>query len=193
MAVDGTGPWASGRTYAAGLDPTESNAPTRRPTRRERLAAADADGGVYPEEPPRRSPQSSDGAKATAAPDLTGVQMSRDELRAAAGLTDVQLRGLEDFGILDRRGPGEHYDENDLLIAKAAGRFFHFGVEPRHLRMYRQFAEREASFFEQIVAPGARRRDPDARREASQSVRELVALGQQLREGALRSSLRDAL
>ncbi|HEX2049980.1 MAG TPA: MerR family transcriptional regulator [Actinomycetota bacterium] len=162
---------------------------------RERLAAADANGGVYPDEGPRRASESSgssDGPR-PAPVDVTGVQLTRDELRTAAGLSDAQLRGLEDFGVLDRRGAGEHYDENDLLVAKAAGRFFHYGVEPRHLRMYRQFAEREASFFEQIVAPVARRRDPDARREASQSVRELVGLAQQLREGALRSSLRDAL
>jgi hypothetical protein len=119
------------------------------------------------------------------------VHMSRDELQGAAGLSDDELKGLEDFGVLSASEDG--YDENDLLVAKAARRFFQYGVEPRHLRMYRQFAEREANFFEQIVAPVTRRRDPDARREVTQSVHELLALARQLREGALRSSLREML
>jgi hypothetical protein len=75
-------------------------------------------------------------------------------------------------------------------VGKAAKRFFDFGVEARHLRMYRQFAEREAAFFEQIVAPGARRNDPGAREEATRSVDELAGLSRQMKEAALRSSLR---
>ncbi len=117
--------------------------------------------------------------------------MNRDELKAAANLSERELEGLEEFGIL---APGERpYDENDLVVAKAARRFFDYGVEPRHLRMYRQFAEREAAFFEQIVAPGARRRDPSAQDQAARSVNELAGLSRQLKEAALRSSLRELL
>jgi DNA-binding transcriptional MerR regulator len=154
---------------------------------RERLAQADADGKGYPSD----APSPAERAPSTAAPDMTGVTMSRAELQGAAGLSEAELKGLEDFGIVGGGDAG--YDENDLLVAKAARRFFQYGVEPRHLRMYRQFAEREANFFEQIVAPVTRRRDPDARREVTQSVHELLGLARQLREGALRSSLREML
>ena len=159
---------------------------------KERLRDADAHGGTYPaEDRPtrRRAPRGSNGASNE--PALTGVQLGRDELKAAANLSEAELKGLEEFGILEARGEG--YDENDLVVARAARRFFDYGVEPRHLRMYRQFAQREAAFFEQIVAPGARRRDPSAQDQAAQSVDELARLSRQLKEAALRSSLRELL
>lgn len=124
-----------------------------------------------------------------AAPDLTGVCLDRQELQRVAGLSDQQLSGLEEFGIIDGR-TDDSYDEIDLAIAKSARRLFDFGAEPRHLRMFRQFAEREVAFFEQIVIPGTRRRDPDAMAQASSAARELVGLASRLHDAALRSSSR---
>ena len=166
---------------------------------KERLRDADSNGGVYPTEPaaapasPAPVATAGNGSSGPARGGLTSVQLSRDELKSAAGLSEPELHSLEEFGILAAAGDGSSYDENDLVTAKAARRFFDFGVEARHLRMYRQFAEREAAFFEQIVAPGARRRDPSAHQQAVQSVQELAALSRQLKEAALRSSLRDIL
>ena len=162
---------------------------------KERLEQADTNGGALPApDEPRlaRSAPAKTPTPAPAAAEMAAVQMSRAELCKAAGLTDEQLGSLEDFGLL---GPSEggSYDENDLLVARSASKFFDYGVEARHLRMYRQFAEREASFFEQIVAPGTRRRDPNAQTEASKAVRELAALSRQIKEAALRSSLRELL
>ena len=166
---------------------------------KDRLRDADSNGGVYPAEPasapaaPAPAATGGNGSSGPAQGGLTSVQLSRDELKSAAGLSEPELHSLEEFGILAAAGEGSTYDENDLVTAKAARRFFDFGVEARHLRMYRQFAEREAAFFEQIVAPGARRRDPSAHQQAVQSVQELAALSRQLKEAALRSSLRDIL
>ena len=167
---------------------------------KQRLRDADSNGGVYPAEPaaPQAAPvppagKSRAGNGATAAAEITSVQLGRAELMGAANLSEPELRSLEEFGILNGSGDDAVYDENDLVTAKAARRFFDFGVEARHLRMYRQFAEREAAFFEQIVAPGARRRDPSAQQQAVQSVQELAALSRQLKEAALRSSLREIL
>ena len=163
---------------------------------KEKLRDADSNGGAYPTEsaPQTTAATPSRGARgngATSESVVTGVQLSRDELKSAANLSEPELKGLEEFGIL---APGDGpYDENDLVVAKAARRFFDYGVEPRHLRMYRQFADREAAFFEQIVAPGARRRDPSAQDQAAQSVNELAGLSRQLKEAALRSSLRELL
>jgi DNA-binding transcriptional MerR regulator len=124
--------------------------------------------------------------------DLSGAQLSADELANAAGLTPQELRGLEEFGLL--HGDGDRpYDENDLIIARAAKKLVGYGVEPRHLRMYRQFAEREVGMFEQIVTPVARKRDPEGQREATRSMRELLMLSHQLREGILRANLRELL
>lgn len=159
---------------------------------KDKLRDADSNGGAYPAEaaPVATAPAPPAGNGVAAEAVMTSVQLDRDELKAAANLSEAELKGLEDFGII---AAGETYDENDLVVAKAARRFFDYGVEPRHLRMYRQFAEREAAFFEQIVAPGARRRDPSAQDQAARSVNELAGLSRQLKEAALRSSLRELL
>ena len=159
---------------------------------KERLAEAD-ERGSYPElQAVAPAGGNGRGRAAAAEPEPAlveiDVQMTRSELRDAAGLTDDQMRQLEDFGVLAKRD-ADVYDANDLVIARTSGRFFGYGVEPRHLRMYRQFADREAAFFEQIVTPGMRRKDPDGADEARRSVKELLALSRQMREAALRSSL----
>lgn len=162
---------------------------------RDRLAAADSNGGVYPEPPAGASqPSAASPGEAPAvepAPDLTSVAMTRNELKDAAGLGDAELSALEEFGIIARGK--ESYDGDDLVAARAARGFFAFGVEPRHLRMYRQIAEREAAFFEQIVSPMSKRRTAGAGEQASQSVHELMALSRRMREAMLRSSLGDLL
>ena len=52
-------------------------------------------------------------------------------------------------------------------------------------------AEREAALYEQIVLPLLKQRNPDAKRRASQTVAELVRLGDQMRTVLLRRGLRD--
>jgi DNA-binding transcriptional MerR regulator len=161
---------------------------------RDRLATADSNGGAYPAvERAPAPPEGGDGAVTPVAPeaDVTSVALTRDELRDAAGLEEGQLRQLEEYGVLV--AGKDSYDGDDLVAARAAHAFFSFGVEARHLRMYRQFADREATFFEQIVTPLARRRTAGADEQATQSVHELMALSRRIREALLRSSLRDLL
>ncbi len=159
---------------------------------RERLKQSDANGGV---------PDVAAAAVAEPAPAETngaskeqlssGVSMNREELAQAAGLSLDQLRGLEDFGGLAKRDD-DRYDEADLLLASSARRIMSYGAEPRHLRMFRQFAEREIAFFEQMVMP-ARRKDPDAHKAALQSINELVDIARKMHDALLRSSVRDLL
>lgn len=121
----------------------------------------------------------------------TGVQMSRAELAKASGLGEDELSGLEEFGVLAAR-EDDRYDEADLLLATSAKRMMSYGAEPRHLRMFRQFADRELAFFEQMVMP-ARRRDPEAHKAAVQSIRELVDIARAMHDGFLQASVRDLL
>jgi DNA-binding transcriptional MerR regulator len=164
---------------------------------RDRLAAADSNGGVYPAvAPAARAEADGDGGatpepEAAPEPDLTFLSLSRDELKDAAGLTEQELRQLEEFGLVPT--DKDVYDGDDLITARSAHGFFAFGVEARHLRMFRQTADREATFFEQIVTPLSRRRTPDASEQAAQSIHELMALSRRMREAMLRSSLRDLL
>ncbi|MEA2433188.1 MAG: hypothetical protein QOG54_645 [Actinomycetota bacterium] len=161
---------------------------------KERLANGELNGGgpiPAPAHPPIAPSGQAPAGQPAVAQAMTGVQLDRAELRAAANLTESELAGLEEFGIMERNeGP---YDENDLVVAKAARKFFDYGVEPRHLRMYKQMADREVGFFEQIVSPVARRRDPEAQNQVARSVQELAGLSRQMREAALRSSLKELL
>jgi DNA-binding transcriptional MerR regulator len=123
----------------------------------------------------------------------SGVSMTRDELGAAAGLSARNLDELERFGLLAGRPMGREilFDEEALLVARLAAGFLRFGVEARHLRMYKVAAEREAGFFEQVVMPVVKQRNPAARRRAAEMLHELAGLGEDLRAAMLRQALRD--
>lgn len=128
----------------------------------------------------------------TAPADLTTISLSRDELKAAAGLTDAELDSLEDFGILPKESTGA-YDGDALLIAQAAHGFFELGVEARHLRMYRQFADREVGFFQQIVTPVAGKKDSQGLERAASTARRLEGLGRTMHGAMLHAGVRDAI
>lgn len=155
---------------------------------RERLEQGGGNGG-QPVAPATAPPV--DASRPAVEPIGTGVQMTRAELAQAAGLAGTQIDGLEDFGILPKR-EDDRYDEEDLVVATSAARMMSHGAEPRHLRMFRQFAEREIAFFEQMVMP-ARRRDPDAHKAAVQSISELVDIARKMHDAMLRTGVRDLL
>ena len=100
---------------------------------------------------------------------------------------------FESFGILRSHGMnGETYfDGDDFVTLSIVRDFFKYGIEPRHLTMYRHFADREANFFESIVLPVLRQRNPEARRTAQQSLADLAALSRKLKQSLLRTSLRE--
>jgi DNA-binding transcriptional MerR regulator len=125
----------------------------------------------------------------------TGLHMSVEELSAATGVDRNRIRELESFGILCSHGlNGEQYfDGDDFVVLSIAKDFFKYGIEPRHLTMYRHFAEREATFFESIVMPMLRQRNPDARRAATENLTDLALLSRKLKQALLRSNLRQYL
>jgi DNA-binding transcriptional MerR regulator len=135
------------------------------------------------------------GSRNPLAADASGLNLSLDELVKASGLTNETIRDLESLGLLKGQGvfSAVYYDEDALLTCKLVASFQKYGVEPRHLRMYKLAADREASFFEQVVTPQLRRRNPDARQSAIETLGELVRLGEQLRIVALRQVLRSSI
>ncbi len=123
----------------------------------------------------------------------TGVSMTLEELSTACGLTLVDLGELQRYGLVVGRPVGGtvYFDEEALIVANLAAGFMRFGVEARHLRMYKTAAEREAGFFEQLVMPMLKQRNPRARRQAIDTLVELGKLGQGLRAAMLRNALKD--
>ena len=123
----------------------------------------------------------------------TGLQMSLDEMSAATGIEKERIRDLESFGIVCSHGPESavYYDGDDYIVLSIVKDFFRYGVEPRHLTMYKHFEEREAAFFETIVAPMMRQKNPDARRAASQSLADLAKISRKFKQALLRTNIRD--
>lgn len=149
-------------------------------------AAPDRDGPVV-----HATTASVDGAD----PGLAGASMTVEELAGAAGISLDDIGELERFGLLVGRpvGPDVLYDEGALVIARLAAGFRRHGVEPRHLRMYKVTADREAGFLEQVVTPILKQRNPTARSRALAMVDDLLQLGAQLRAAMLEQALRDNL
>jgi DNA-binding transcriptional MerR regulator len=126
----------------------------------------------------------------------TAVILTRAELAAAAGITDDELGQLEEYGLVTPAHTSRDrvlFDEDALAIARVAATFMRHGVEPRHLRMYRAFAEREAGLFEQVLLPYRRQRNPEAQARTRETLGELSGLGRQLRTALLRQTVRRSL
>jgi DNA-binding transcriptional MerR regulator len=147
------------------------------------------------EEQPVEGPPGEQPAEEELAEPPTGLQMSIEEMGAATGIDRDRIKELESFGLVCSHGPdsAKYYDGDDYIVLSIVRDFFRHGVEPRHLTMYRHFAEREASFFESIIMPQLRQRNPEARRTATASLADLSRASRKLKQALLRSNLRPYL
>lgn len=118
---------------------------------------------------------------------VVGVTMTTAELCAETGLDEYEIVGLVEFGILRQRSVAglSVFDEHNVEIAKAATGMLALGIEPRHLKQFRNAAEREMGLLEQMLTPMLRQRNPEASEKAAQLADDLVAHGDQLRSAIL--------
>lgn len=123
---------------------------------------------------------------------MSSATFTREELSRASGCDEAALTDLERYGLLVGKAVGDTswFDEESLIVARLAAAFARHGVEARHLRMYKTGAEREAGFFEQVVLPMVKQRNPVARRQSIEALADLVRLGEGLRGSMLRQALR---
>jgi hypothetical protein len=117
--------------------------------------------------------------------------MQVDQAPSALGVPVSFIRELAEFGLLEI-AKGDHGDEisrGDVAIVHATWDMRRFGVEPRHLRMYETYSEREAAFFSQILMPAFRHRTPETRQKLVETLTELTALTDELKGRLLRRAL----
>ncbi len=131
----------------------------------------------------------------------TGASFSISELAGASGLSTEQIDELTSYRLLDpahlreeKEGqqsgePVLRFDERDLESAKLCRALLDLGLEPRHLRVFRVAADRQADLAEQMAIPLVRQRNPEARKAAHEKIRELQRVGGKL----VRALLRDAV
>lgn len=124
-----------------------------------------------------------------------GLTLSTEEFLNASGLEFDELSELEEYGLVDSHpldNGDVYYDEDDLQVAKIAKEFSKFGIQARHLRMYKNFAEKEVGLFGQVAFPVPRNNAADGRRSKNQSLAELAKLSRRLKHVLLRASLRES-
>ena len=114
-----------------------------------------------------------------------------EDAQASLGIPVTFVRELAEFGLIvigceDR---AEVLTRADVQIVHAAWDLRRFGVEPRHLRMYENFADREAALFSQILMPTFRHRTADTKQKLGETLVELGALTDELKGRLLRRAL----
>ena len=121
--------------------------------------------------------------------------LSTAELAAAAGIAERDVDRLASFGLIEGRTIGREtvFEGDALVVARLASAFLEQGLEPRHLRMFKVAAEREAGVYEQLVLSLTRQRDPESRLQAERRLDELADLGHRLRSALLRRAMQDLL
>ncbi|MET7906457.1 MerR family transcriptional regulator [Streptomyces sp. NPDC005336] len=130
-----------------------------------------------------------DGGARTVPDGPTAPRVGRAELLATAEVSEAELAEWESYGlIVPVEGGG--YDIEAVTVARLLAELGRFGLEPRHLRIMKAAAEREAGLVEQVVAPLRLHRNPQTRAHAEASARELATLSVRLHAALVRSALR---
>ncbi|MFD5130342.1 transcriptional regulator FtsR [Streptomyces olindensis] len=115
------------------------------------------------------------GAAPEAAEGPTAARIGRAELLAAAGVEEEELREWESYGLVTPLEDGA-YDAEAVTVASLVAELGRFGIEPRHLRVMKAAADREAGLVDQVVAPLRRHRNPQTRAHAEARAKELAGL-----------------
>lgn len=145
-------------------------------------------------------PSTTDDARIALGAAGTGASFSATELAHASGLMIEQIAELTEFRLLHptevretrdetEGAPVLRYNENDLEAAKLCRALMELGMEPRHLKVFRNAADRWADLAEQVARPVARQRHPEARKAAEETVREVVRVGGKLVRVLLREAV----
>ncbi|MGW2331848.1 transcriptional regulator FtsR [Streptomyces sp. NPDC001700] len=121
----------------------------------------------------------------------TVARLGRAELLASAEVSEAELADWESYGLIAHGGDGG-YDVEAVTVARLLAELGRFGLEPRHLRIMKAAAEREAGLVEQVVAPLRLHRNPQTRAHAEASARELATLSVRLHAALVQSALRAA-
>ncbi|MGO8723251.1 MAG: MerR family transcriptional regulator [Acidimicrobiales bacterium] len=124
---------------------------------------------------------------------LSGASFTLAELAHASGLELAGVEELESFGLIaGRTVAGVHcYDEEAVLVAKLAARFSAYGIEARHLKVFKHASDRQTGLFSQVVTPLLRQRNPEARARAIEDLSELAELGEALMRCFSQATLRE--
>ncbi|MBK6670459.1 MAG: MerR family DNA-binding transcriptional regulator [Actinobacteria bacterium] len=179
-------PTAAGQ--AEGVDSGDHNPAARRSGRCSgpSLGAAADESDLEPER--NAGPAADDGEDGT-------LRYGREEIAELVGVSIAEVDEMVTFGLLQPLMVGGEptFDRSSVAVARAVVRFGGRGVEPRHLRLFKNAADREAGFFEQLILPMLKQRNPAALDRARTSLIDLAAAGEDLHRALIDQALRPHL
>ncbi|GLW50022.1 MerR family transcriptional regulator [Streptomyces sp. NBRC 14336] len=130
-----------------------------------------------------------DGEAVPEAPETpTAARIGRAELLAAAEIGEQELQEWESYGLIAPLPDGA-YDAEAVTVATLVAELGRFGIEPRHLRVMKAAADREAGLVDQVVAPLRRHRNPQTRAHAEARTKELAGLTVKLHAALVKTAL----
>ncbi|MXM64073.1 MerR family DNA-binding transcriptional regulator [Streptomyces sp. HUCO-GS316] len=118
----------------------------------------------------------------------TAVRIGRAELLAAAEVGEQELQEWESYGLITPLADGA-YDAEAVTVAALVAELGRFGIEPRHIRLMKAAADREAGLVDQVVAPLKRHRNPQTRAHADARTKELAGLTVKLHAALVQTAL----
>jgi DNA-binding transcriptional MerR regulator len=117
--------------------------------------------------------------------------LALEESQSALGIPASFIRELAEFNLvsIERIDNSDCIERADTAIVHAAWDLRKYGVDPRHLRMYENFSEREATLFAQILQPAFRHRTPESKQKLAETLSDLGTLTDELKGRLLRRAL----
>ncbi|CAM5646504.1 MerR family transcriptional regulator [Streptomyces purpurascens] len=82
----------------------------------------------------------------------TAARVGREELLAAAGVDEEELRQWESYGLVTPLEDGA-YEAEAVTVAALVAELGRFGIQPRHLRVMKAAADREAGLVDRGWRP----------------------------------------
>lgn len=138
--------------------------------------------------PPALGRQRDGEAVLEAAEAPTVARVGRAELLAAAEIGEKELQEWESYGLIAPL-PDGGYDAEAVTVASLVAELGQYGIEPRHLRVMKAAADREAGLVDQVVAPLKRHRNPQTRAHAEARTKELARLTVRLHAALVQTAL----
>jgi DNA-binding transcriptional MerR regulator len=119
-------------------------------------------------------------------------RFSRDEVIEETGATPEFIKELGDFGLVEpMTDAGEQvFDETDVEIVRAANELAKSGVGARNLRLFKTSADREVQLIEALLAPKFASRNPQRRKEATETLERMASVLSELKHALLVRDLR---
>ncbi len=157
---------------------------------RQELAGGRTDGEV---DPTPRKPDVRHLRRTAVAVKSPGALYSLQDVVDETGADPKLVRELEEYGVIkgEVRAGATYYDETEREIVRAVAELARYGVAGRNLRVFRTSADRESALLQQILAPSLRSRNPERRKEAVETLKNLAAVATYLKHLLLIRDLRN--